>query len=82
MRKLSAISLLAQCFPVYPDPGAAASAIESVKKFSPQLTVDVGELLENAEEIKLKARDLMQQTALSASEMQKGMEQDMPIMYR
>jgi uncharacterized protein len=81
-RKLDAISLLAQCYPVYPDPGAAASAIESVKKFSPKLTVDVGELLENAEEIKLKARDLMQQTALSASEMQKGMEQDMPIMYR
>ncbi|MBE0517022.1 MAG: proteasome assembly chaperone family protein [Methanophagales archaeon] len=81
-RKLSAISLLAQCYPVYPDPGAAVSAIESVKKFSPELTVDVGELLENAEEIKLKARDLMQQTTLSAPEMQKGVEQDMPIMYR
>jgi len=81
-RKLSAISLLAQCYPVYPDPGAAASAIESLKKFSPKLMVDVRELIENAEEIKLKARDLMQQTALSAPEMQKGMEQDMPIMYR
>jgi hypothetical protein len=44
--------------------------------------IDVGQLLENSEEIKLKARDLMQQTALSSSEMQKGMEQDMPIMYR
>jgi uncharacterized protein len=81
-RNIGAISLLAQCFPVYPDPGAAASSIESVKKFVPNLEVDVGELLENAEEIKLKARDLMQQTTLSASEMQKGMEQDMPIMYR
>ncbi|MEA2075606.1 MAG: proteasome assembly chaperone family protein [Euryarchaeota archaeon] len=81
-RKISAISLLAQCFPVYPDPGAAASAIETVKKFVTSLDIDVGELLENAEGIKLKARDLMQQTALSASEMQKGMEQDMPIMYR
>lgn len=81
-RKISAISLLAQCYPVYPDPGAAASAIETVKKFVTSLDIDVGELLENAEGIKLKARDLMQQTALSASEMQKGMEQDMPIMYR
>jgi uncharacterized protein len=81
-RQISAISLLAQCFPVYPDPGAAASAIESVKKFVTSLDIDVGELLENAEGIKLKARDLMQQTALSAPEMQKGMEQDMPIMYR
>ncbi|MBN1762251.1 MAG: proteasome assembly chaperone family protein [Methanomicrobia archaeon] len=81
-KKISAISLLAQCYPVYPDPGAAASAIETVKKFVPSLAVDVSELLENAEEIKLKARDLMQQTALSASEMQKDMEQDMPIMYQ
>ncbi len=76
------IPLLAQCYPVYPDPGAAASAIESLKKFVTSLAIDVGELLANAEEIKLKARDLMQQTALSVSEMQKGMEQDMPIMYR
>jgi len=42
----------------------------------------VGELLEKGEEIKLKARDLMRQTALSAPEMQKGVEQDIPIMYR
>jgi len=81
-RKISAISLLAQCYPVYPDPGAAASAIESIVKFSSKLAIDIGELLENADEIKLKARDLMQQTTLSASEMQKDMEQDMPIMYR
>ncbi|MHC1610363.1 MAG: proteasome assembly chaperone family protein [Candidatus Methanospirareceae archaeon] len=81
-RKISAISLLAQCYPVYPDPGAAAAAIETLKKFDTNLAIDVGELLANAEEIKLRARDLMQQTALSASEMQKGMEQDLPIMYR
>lgn len=80
-RKMSAISLLAQCFPVYPDPGAAASAIESLDKFL-KLGIDVKELLEKGEEIKLKARDLMRQTALSAPKMQKGVEQDMPIMYR
>ncbi|HID19656.1 MAG TPA: hypothetical protein EYP28_01765, partial [Methanophagales archaeon] len=80
-RDLNAISLLAQCFPVYPDPGAAASAIESLEKFL-KFGIDVGELLEKGEEIKLKARDLMRQTALSAPEMQKGVEQDMPIMYR
>ncbi len=80
-RDLSAISLLAQCFPVYPDPGAAASAIDSLDKFL-QLGIDVKELLEREEEIKLKARDLMRQAALSASGMQKSAEQDMPIMYR
>jgi len=46
------------------------------------LGIDVGELLEKEGEIKLKARDLMRQTALSASEMQKSAEQDMPFMYR
>jgi len=80
-RDLNAFSLLAQCFPVYPDPGAAASAIGSLDKFL-QLGIDVGELMEKEEEIKLKARDLMRQTALSASEMQKSAEQDMPFMYR
>ncbi len=80
-RDLCAISLLAQCFPVYPDPGAAASAIGSLDKFL-QLGIDVDELLEKGEEIKLKARDLMRQTALSAYEMQKSAEQDIPIMYR
>ena len=80
-RDLNAISLLAQCFPVYPDPGAAASAIEALDKFIP-LDVDVSELMEREEEIKLKARDLMRETALSAPGMQKGVEQDMPIMYR
>jgi predicted ATP-grasp superfamily ATP-dependent carboligase len=73
--------LLAQCYPVYPDPGAAASAIESLEKFL-ELGIDVAELNERAEEIKLKARDLMRQTALSAPEMQKEVEQDMPIMYQ
>ena len=66
---------------VYPDPGAAASVIGSLDKFL-QLGIDVGELMEKEEEIKLKARDLMRQTALSASEMQKSAEQDMPFMYR
>lgn len=80
-RGLSAVSLLAQCFPVYPDPGAAASAIEALDKFI-NLGIDVGELMGREEEIKLKARDLMRETALSAPEMQKGVEQDMPIMYR
>jgi uncharacterized protein len=80
-RNLNAISLLAQCFPVYPDPGAAASAIEALDKFI-NVGIDVGELMEREEEIKLKARDLMRETALSAPELQKGVEQDMPIMYR
>lgn len=78
---VDAIALLTQCFPAYPDPGAAASALKTLEKFVP-LRVDVGELLKRAEEIKLKARDLMRQTSIAASQMQKNAEQDLPIMYR
>jgi len=80
-RSLNAISLLGQCFPVYPDPGAAASAIKALDKFVP-LGIDVSDLIEKEEEIKVKARDLMRQTTLSSQQMQKSAEQDMPIMYR
>ncbi len=78
---VDAIALLTQCFPAYPDPGAAASALKTLEKFVP-LRVEVGELLKRAEEIKLKARDLMRQTSIAASQMQKNAEQDLPIMYR
>ncbi|MHC1635203.1 MAG: proteasome assembly chaperone family protein [Candidatus Methanospirareceae archaeon] len=78
---LKAISLLPQCYPVYPDPGAAASAINFIGKFLGK-NIDVKELLEKAEEVKLKARDLMRQTNMSVMEMQKNLERDMPIMYR
>ena len=78
---VDAIALLTQCFPAYPDPGAAASALKTLEKFVP-LRVEVGKLLKRAEEIKLKARDLMRQTSIAASQMQKNAEQDLPIMYR
>ncbi|MHC1567306.1 MAG: proteasome assembly chaperone family protein [Candidatus Syntropharchaeia archaeon] len=77
---IAAISLLSQCFPLYPDPGAAASALLSLDKFLNR-NIDVKMLLDQAEEIKIKARDLMKQTAMSMPGMQKGMEQEIPIMY-
>ncbi|RLG37950.1 proteasome assembly chaperone family protein [Candidatus Alkanophaga liquidiphilum] len=80
-RGVPAVSLLAQCFPVYPDPGAAAAALRTLERMT-GLEIELGELLERAEEIKLKARDLMRQTSTSLAEMQKNMEQDLPIMYR
>ncbi|HEX59972.1 MAG TPA: proteasome assembly chaperone family protein [Methanomicrobia archaeon] len=80
-RGVPAVSLLAQCFPVYPDPGAAAAALRTLERLI-GLEIELGELLEKAEEIKLKARDLMRQTSTSLAEMQKNMEQDLPIMYR
>ena len=78
---VKAISLLTQCFPAYPDPGAAASALKALDRFI-HTSIDTSELLKRAEEIKLRARDLMKQASIAASQMQRGAEQDLPIMYR
>jgi len=74
------ILLLAQCFPNYPDPEAAASVIKSLQKFI-DIEVDLKELLEKGEEIKVKARDLMRQTKRVMDDMRKNIEQSLPIMY-
>ncbi|HDI73072.1 MAG TPA: proteasome assembly chaperone family protein [Candidatus Altiarchaeales archaeon] len=65
----------------YPDPGAAASIIEIINKIL-NLNIDVRELLDKEEEIKIKARDLMKRTEQSMKEMQKIREKEIPMMYR
>lgn len=77
---IPAVSLLTQCFPMYPDPGAAAEALTSLKKLL-NLEIDVKPLLEDENEIKVKARDLMMDTKASMTKMQKIREQEMPFMY-
>jgi len=74
------ILLLSQCFPNYPDPEAAASVIKSLQRII-DIDVDLKELLEKGEEIKVRARDLMQQTKKVMDDMRKNIEQSLPIMY-
>jgi uncharacterized protein len=79
--KLPAIALLAESFLKYPDPGAAASVIESLNKII-GTKIAVKSLLEKGDEIKVKARDLMMQSQGVINDMQKPVEQSIPIMYR
>ncbi|MEX2706079.1 MAG: proteasome assembly chaperone family protein [Candidatus Freyarchaeota archaeon] len=74
------LALLAQSFPNYPDPGAAASVIKVINKVL-GTNIDVGALLEKAEEIRIKTRDLMQRTAAQLESMGKSQEYDLPAMY-
>ncbi len=77
-RKLAAIALLAQSFYNYPDPEASATAI---KKFA-DITdhkIDVSALLEEGEEIRLRARDIMRRTQRELNEMKKSQEYDLPL---
>jgi len=80
-RKVPAITLMAQSFPNYPDPGAAASVLQALNTML-GLNVSVDSLLEKADEIKIKGRDLMRQTRSSMAHVGKMSEQEIPLMYR
>ncbi len=74
------VILMAQSHLQYPDPGAAASIINALNKLL-DINVDVKGLLEQAEEIRLKMRELMQRTSRSMRGMEKAQEQELPAMY-
>jgi uncharacterized protein len=73
-----ALALLAQCFPNYPDPEAAAEVLKGLGKIT-GLEVNVAKLLEKGEEIRLRARDVMKRTQEEMSKMKKGQELDIPM---
>lgn len=76
-KEVPAIALLAQSFYNYPDPEAAAAAIQEVAKIA-DLKVDVTQLLQKGEEIRMKARDIMKRTQRELTEMKKSREYDVP----
>jgi uncharacterized protein len=75
---LPAIILLAQCFFNYPDPEAAAEVLKELAKIT-EIKVDVSQLLEKGEEIRLKSRDVMKRTQQELSKMKKTQEYDIPV---
>jgi len=77
-RNLPAIALLAQSFYNYPDPEAAAAAIKELTNIT-GLKIDVSQLLEKGEEIRLKARDVMKRTQNEMTRMKKSREYDLPL---
>jgi uncharacterized protein len=73
-RNIDAYAIIAESFPTYPDPGAAASALEALSKLL-DMKIDIQELLEKGDEIRLNLKDL------SAKATQNKME-TIPSMYR
>jgi uncharacterized protein len=55
------LTLLAECYAGFPDPGAAAAALEVLSKLL-EIPIDVKQLLDGAEETRLRLRELMNQT--------------------
>jgi len=73
--------LLAQSHFNYPDPGSAAQTILSLSKIIGEV-VDVQQLLESAESIRLQMRDLMRRTEGEMASMEKSRELELPAVYR
>jgi len=79
--KVPSMYLMAESHYKYPDPEAAASALEVVNKLL-DIDVDIKQLLAKGAEIKIKARDLMRNTEVEMRDMDKGKEHEIPMMYR
>jgi len=79
-KKIPALYLFAESHYNLPDPESAASALSVLNKMI-RLDVDVKKLIEEGEEIRIKARDIMKRTRESMSEMQKSREHEVPMMY-
>jgi uncharacterized protein len=79
-QKFPIVALLAQSFSDYPDPEASAAVLETFSKLTGK-KIDVKDLIEKGQEIRVKTRDLMKQTGKTMQEMGKAREYDIPPLY-
>ncbi len=79
-RGVNNLVILIESFYDFPDPEAAAEALQILSKIT-GVSVDVSKLLEEAELIKVQTRELMKQTRKALTEMKKKYEMQMPLMY-
>jgi len=78
-KKIPIAVLLAQSHPNFPDPAAAASLLEHLNQAF-GFNVDIKELEEQAQEFKIRLRELMQRTQQSMRSM-KSQEGELPALY-
>lgn len=79
-RDLDALLILSQAHFNYPDPGSAAEILKYLSKLL-SIEIDVKPLLESAEELKLRLRDLMRRTSQAMQDVQKSRELELPAVY-
>jgi uncharacterized protein len=77
---IPAIALLTQSYYNYPDPEAAAVAVQTLNSIL-GTSVDVSDLLRKGDEIRLKAKDIMRRTNAEMARMDKSQEYDVPPLY-
>lgn len=76
---LDSLLLLTECFMEFPDPEAAARGLQVFSRIA-NIDIDIRKLLEEAEIIKIKTRELMRQTTGVMRQMRKDMEYS-PFLY-
>lgn len=79
-RKIPAMALLAESFYNYPDPEAASVVIQALNQMI-DIEIDVSELIEKGEEVRLALRDMMRRTQAELARMKKSHEYDIPGYY-
>ena len=80
-QKQPIIALGVESFAQYPDPLASANIIKDLNKIT-GLNIDVKELIEKAEELRIKLRDMMSRTQETMPKQIPGMSAvDLPAMY-
>jgi uncharacterized protein len=75
----NSLLLLTECFMEFPDPEAAARGLQVFSRIT-NINIDTKKLLEEAELIKVKTRELMRQTTGVMKQMRKDMEYS-PFLY-
>jgi len=78
--RVNTILLLTESFLEFPDPEAAAKSLELVSKIIGR-PIDVKELVEEAELIRIKARDAMKNTMRGLIQMRKDVEHTNTYLY-
>jgi len=79
-RSIPAIALLAETFYNYPDPEASSAVIKALNRIM-NMNIDVSELVERGEEVRLAMRDMMRRTQAELTRMKKSQEYDIPSFY-
>ncbi|MBS7625235.1 proteasome assembly chaperone family protein [Candidatus Bathyarchaeota archaeon] len=79
-RSIPAMALLAEAFYNYPDPEASSVVIQALNKIM-NMNIDVSELIEKGEEVRLAMRDMMRRTQTELMRMRKSQEYDVPGFY-
>ena len=79
-RDIPAVALLAESFYNYPDPEASSMVIQALNRII-DIEIDVSELIEKGEEVRLAMRDMMKRTQAELARMKKSHEYDIPGYY-